>query len=151
MENKFGFERLGNIREKAGDFRQNDNESRDNCKNEENRQKLGEVAWCYSNKRRPIERKRRGENWKLALNGNYIPRGVWGNDLFRTLHEGSRRIQKRGRWRRGKGGSEMRGNGVEAPEHKNSAGKSLQYVSEVQEPRREGEEDVEHCRLQCWV
>jgi hypothetical protein len=129
-----GGRHLGNIREKVGDFRQNDDESRDNGKNDENGQKIGELAWCYCNKRRLIDRKRRGENWKLAFNGNYIPRGVWRNDLFRAVQKGKRSIQKRDRWRRGKGGSKMGGDGVKAPERKNSAGKSLQYVSEVQKP-----------------
>src|SRR6266566_9134451 len=128
-----GRRHLGNIRKKVGDFRQDDDESGDNCKNDENRQKLGELAWCYCNKRRLIDRKRRGENWKLAFNGNYIPRGVWQNDLFRTVQKGKRSIQKRDRWRRGKGGSEI-GDGAKASERKNSAGKSLQYVSEVQKP-----------------
>jgi hypothetical protein len=89
-----------------GDFRQND----------EKRQKREEVAWCYCNKRRLIDRKRRGENWKLAFNGNYISRGVWQNDMFRTLHKGNRSIQKRDRWRRGDGGSEMGGDGVKVSE-----------------------------------
>ena len=129
-----GRRRLGNIREKVGDFRQNDGESRDDCKNDENRQKIRELAGCYCNKRRLIYRKRRGGNWKLVLNGNYIPRGVWQNDLFWTLPKGNRSLQKRDRWRRGKGGSEMGGDGVKASERKNSAGKSLQYVSEVQKP-----------------
>jgi len=125
---------LGDIHEKVGDFGQNDDESRDNCKNDEKRQKLGELAWCYFNKRRLIDRKGRGENWKLAFNGNDIPRGVRQDDLFRTLHQGNRSIQKRDRWGRGKGGSEVGGDGVKASERKNSAGKSLQYVSEVQKP-----------------
>src|SRR5580698_8462856 len=97
----------GDFHKKVGDFRQNDDESRDDCKNDENRQELGDVAWCYCNERRLIDRKRRGENRKLALNGNYIPRGVWQNDLFRMLRKGNRSIEKRERWRRGKGGSEV--------------------------------------------
>ena len=63
---------LGNIHKKVGNFRENDDESRDNCKNDENRQKLGELAGRYCNKRRLIDGKRRGtgKNWKLAFNDN---------------------------------------------------------------------------------
>jgi len=59
---------------------------------------------------------------------------VWRNDLFQKLQERNRSIEKRDRWRRGKGGNEMGGDDVKASEGKDPVGETLQDISEVEKP-----------------
>jgi hypothetical protein len=60
----------------------------------------------------------------------------------------NRSIEKREGWRGGKGWNEMGRDDVEGSEGKDPVGESLQYISEIQKPRGEVEDDVKHCRWQ---
>jgi hypothetical protein len=91
---------LGNVHEKVYDSWEEEDESGDNCKHDEKRQKSRELAKRCRDKRILMTRNGRGENWRLTsdrFNGNEAPGGVERDDLLWKPHKGNRGVQKRGR------------------------------------------------------
>jgi len=54
-------------------------------------------------------------------------------------------VEERDGWRSREGGNEERGDGLKVSECEDPVCKSSNYVSEVQKPRCERKDDVEHC------
>lgn len=130
MGKGFGSDKLGNmswgnVGEKVYDLWEEEEQSGDNReRDDEKREKDGELAGRYCDKRRLVAGNRRGKGRRLAFDtfkGDEAHGGVRRDDLLGKTHEGKRRIQKRDGRRRGDGGNEMRRHKAKASESDDSA------------------------------
>jgi hypothetical protein len=120
---------LGNVHEKGYDFWEEEDESGDNCQHDdEKRQKNGELAGRYGDKRRLVAGNGRGKGRRLTFDrfkGDEASGGVRRDDLLWKPYKRNRSTQKRDRWRRGEGGNETGRDGTNISERKDPAGNSL--------------------------